>query len=124
MRLAATALASLFLAAPVIAAPLAGVADEETTIVRPVVQALPGHGDVIFVRDASERWYRVQLNRGCGDRLDRFFSVSFDTDRATGVVDLFSRVHFSDDNRVCGVASIRRSVPPPQVDSQSPVTLD
>ena len=115
------------LAVPAIAAPahLAGISDEETTIpAGGITQYHVGKGDVMFVRDRVNQWYRLQLNEGCLSNPLGSDSVSFGQDGASGRIDKFTQVRFLRDGRLCGITSIRRSVPPPQADSKSPVTLD
>jgi len=108
-------------------APLAGVSDHETSFqsTRGTPEYFLGHGDVIFVRAQTDRWYRLVLNEGCTRGLTRqAATISFDAD-ASGRVDRSSRVLFSGDSgRTCLIDSIRRSEAPPQVDSKSVVTLD
>ncbi|HYD25225.1 MAG TPA: hypothetical protein VEB68_10535 [Croceibacterium sp.] len=117
----ALAAAPLAAAAPV---SLPGVSDEETTIAGGVTDYHFGHGDVLFVRDRIDRWYRVQLNEGClKTRLPRETAV-FAGDAIDNRVDTFTQVIFVRDQRMCGIDSIRRSAAPPQVDRNSLVTLD
>ena len=62
-------LASVLLAAPVAAAEvpkLAGVSDQETRIRSGEIREFHrGNGDVMFVRDRENKWYRVALNKAC-----------------------------------------------------------
>ncbi len=108
---------------------LPGVSDAETTFLydspRSVVEFYVGKGDVVFVRTRTNDWYRIALNRGClNGRTLGSGTISFDADGA-GRVDRSSRVAFNGDvNRSCLIDSIRRSAAPPQVDSESVVTLD
>jgi hypothetical protein len=123
--IAALAIGSL--AVPALAAPgsLPGISDEETTIpAGGITQYHVGKGDVMFVRDRVSRWYRLQLNEGCLRTPPGSDAVSFGQDGASGRIDKFTQVRFLRDGRACGITSIRRSVPPPQADSKSPVTLD
>ena len=104
---------------------LAGVSDEETSIPPGGITRLQyGKGDVLFVSDRADRWYRVQLNEGCMRNLFENDTVVFEQDDATGRIDTFSAVRFVRDGRSCQVASVRSSAAPPQIDSHSPVTLD
>ena len=121
------ALAAL-IAAPLAANPgrtsLPGVSDQETEISHGVIQQFErGHGDVLFVRDQSDRWYRLQLNHGCLRGPIDLRQVIFDNGSSTRI-DRFTRIVIPKDLRTCTIDSIRRSAPPPQVDSHSPVTLD
>ena len=126
---AALALGLALAAAPLAAKapwkPLRGVADRETTIpYGDIQQTERGHGDVLFVRDRTDRWYRLQLNRGClrgPVDLDR---VIFRHHGVGGEIDRFTMVELPRDLRSCAITSMRRSAPPPQVDRRSPVTLD
>lgn len=67
--------------------------------------------DVLYVRDRTERWYKVTLTGPC--RFDRpLDTLSYTTD-PTGTFDRFSRIRvarFPDQS--CGVKSIRISLPP------------
>ena len=128
MKTALTVTAAL-LAAPALSAPtpqLAGVSDEETVIRSSDIREFHrGKGDVVFVRDRTNAWYRLQLNEGCLEGPGRFHSMTVESDAATGRIDKFSTVSFHDGmHRTCMIDSIRRSVAPPQVDSKSPITLD
>lgn len=125
----ALAVLTAFAAMPALAAPtgsqLAGVSDEETTISYGNIQQFErGHGDVLFVRDAADRWYRLGLNRGCLKGPLQLRSAIFRNQSSDSRIDRFTFVEFPDDLRTCAIRSIRRSAPPPQVDSHSPVTLD
>lgn len=122
------ALAAALLAAPLAASPvaphLAGVSDQETTISYGNVQQFErGHGDVIFVRDQINRWYRLGLNKGCLRGTQRLDRAVFHRDGPGDQIDRFTRVVFPEEMRSCAIQSIRRSAPPPQVDRHSPVTL-
>jgi len=104
---------------------LAGVSDEETRIRSGEIQEFHrGNGDVIFVRDRENKWYRVALNAGClgddwvGER------IAFRTRDVSGEINKLTEVRFIEQGRGCNIDSIRRSVAPPQVDSKSPITLD
>jgi hypothetical protein len=120
------ALAAAVVAAPLAAAhpvvPLAGVANGETTIDSTIVDAQRGHGDVMFVRDQTNRWYRVALNEGCLSIPLDFEQIVFRRD--AGLINRFTFVDFPRDFRSCHITSIRHSAPPPQVDRRSIVTLD
>ena len=78
----------------------------------------------MFVRDRTNQWYWLGLNRGClrgaTVQLDQ---VVFDH-RSTPGIDRFTIVRLPRDLRSCNIDSIRASAPPPQVDRHSPVTLD
>ena len=115
-------------AAPLAAKPeigsLPGVSDKETTIpYGDVQQTERGHGDVLFVRDRSNRWYRMQLNRGCLRGTVQVEQVIYRHHGAGGEIDRFTTVELPRDLRTCAIASIRRSAAPPQVDRHSRVTL-
>lgn len=123
----AIALAAALFATPLMAAvtPLAGVADEETVISSGVIEEFHrGHGDVLFVRDRTNRWFRLQLNEGCLKPPLIVQQVTFSNDTPGQRIDRFTRVTLPESGRVCAIESIRRSAAPPQVDSKSPVTLD
>ncbi|QIG78815.1 hypothetical protein [Stakelama tenebrarum] len=106
---------------------LPGVSDEETTIsfaadggIRQIVK---GHGDVLFLRDRTERWYRVETSHGCLDQYRESMTTIVDT----GINNRFDRNSMLRIPQLaisCGVTSIRASEAPPQVDSDSVVTLD
>lgn len=125
----ALAISAALLTAPVAAAPvanLAGVSDEETVIRSSQLREFHrGKGDVVFVRDRTNAWYRMQLNEGCLEGPGRFRSMTVDSGAVSDRIDKFSTVTFYDGmRRTCMIDSIRRSVAPPQVDSTSPITLD
>jgi hypothetical protein len=105
---------------------LPGIADEETTIRSGWVEEfVPGKGDVLFVRDRVDRWYRVQLNQGCLRGSAPVEGLAFEPGPATGAIDRFTSVRIAAGlGRTCSIESIRRSAVPPQKDSASPVTLD
>jgi hypothetical protein len=115
-------------AAPLAAAqqvPLAGVADEETTIPSGQIRDFQrGNGDVLFVRHQTDRWYRLQLNEGCLGTLRSSDPLVFGGNDPGGKIDRFTRVVQPAYRVSCHIESIRRSAAPPQVDSDSPVTLD
>jgi hypothetical protein len=125
---AVLAISAALLAAPLAAAPahttLPGVSDEETTISHGGIREWErGHGDVLFVRDSADHWYRLQLNQGCLKgpmQLDQLVVENGNSTR----IDRFTKIRIPKDLRLCGITSIRASVPPPQVDSKSPITLD
>lgn len=124
----------LALAAGVIAAPLsaahpvtrlAGVSDRETTIPYGQVQQTErGHGDVLFVRDRVNQWYRLQLNHGCLRGAVQLDLIVYRNRGSSAQIDRFTQVAIPRDLRTCNIGSIRRSAPPPQVDRHSVVTLD
>ncbi len=123
------ALAAALTAAPLAAAPAAnplpGVSDQETEIAYGGIQQFErGHGDVLFVRDSADRWYRLALNHGCLKGSAQMRRILFRNQGPGSRIDRFTTIELPDDLRACGIDSIRRSVPPPQVDSHSPVTLD
>ena len=103
---------------------LPGVSEEETVIRTGVEEFVFGNGDVVFVRDGTLRWYRIETNEGCisGEYLGR--QIAFDTTGPAGRIDKFTNVIFPRYHRICGIVSIRRSETPPQFDSDSRVTLD
>ncbi|MCM8556287.1 hypothetical protein [Sphingomicrobium sediminis] len=119
-------LMALAIAHPAETASLPGIADEETQIgvtQRQLRNVVRGNGDVLFVQDRTNRWYRVALNEGCTDNvIDPRPTVKFGA-RAT-TIDQGSNVYIGDFGSVCKVTSVRRSETPPQYDSDSIVTLD
>jgi hypothetical protein len=126
------ALAAAVTAAPLSASgpsslPLPGVADEETTISSAVEDFRRGHGDVLFVRDRTQRWYRLQLNDGCLKPPLLTRNIEFQNRGFASRVTRFTSVRLREASgswsRTCSIESIRRSVAPPQVNSNSPVTL-
>jgi hypothetical protein len=121
-----TALIAAPLAANPAVTPLPGVADQETTIPYGAVQQVErGHGDVLFVRDRTNQWYRLGLNRGClRNTTVQLDQVIFDHRSPTTGIDRFTTIELPRDLTSCAIDSIRRSAAPPQVDSHSPVTLD
>jgi len=124
------------IAAAVVAAPLAaqgaaslpGVADEETTIPSGGInQFHAGKGDVLFVLDRAGRWYRVGLNEGCLHPTLGIDSLAFGNAFGSERIDRFTHVRIERKDslvRSCRIDSIRRSEAPPQLNSQSRVTLD
>jgi len=129
MRKAIFALASALVAAPLLASPvlvhLPGVSDRETTIpYGDVRQSVRGHGDVLFVRDRDNQWYRLQLNPGCSVNVTDVNTLIFNHHGASQQVDRFTTIIVPEEKRTCGIESIRGSLAPPQIDSRSPVTLD
>ena len=122
-------LAAALIAAPLAAAPVAtslpGVSDQETEIAYGGIQQCErGHGDVLFVRDRADRWYRLGLNHGCLKGSLQMRRVVFRNDSSGSRIDRFTTIELPDDLRTCAIDSIRLSAAPPQVDSHSPVTLD
>ena len=106
-------------------ASLPGVANEETEIPSGNIREYHrGHGDVIFVRHETDRWYRVRLNDGCLSNLMRSDRLVFDQATSSGRIDRYTRVRQPAIGASCSIRSIRRSEAPPQVNSKSPVTLD
>lgn len=124
----ALALASIFAAAPLAAADaprLAGVSDEETRIRSGMIREFHrGNGDVIFVRDRENKWFRVALNDGCLGNDWAGENIAFRPRDLSGEINKLTEVRFIEQGRRCNIDSIRRSVAPPQVDSKSPITLD
>ncbi|MXO57963.1 hypothetical protein GRI89_00175 [Altererythrobacter salegens] len=119
------AFATLVLAAPLAAQPLAGVSDDETVIRAGVIKEFHrGNGDVMFVRDRENNWFRLGLNDGCLRGFDYISQAYFEAD-VNGQIDKSSTIKVSNGTlRTCAINSIRKSVAPPQVDSHSPITLD
>jgi hypothetical protein len=107
----------IVIALAVIAAPVLAGQDKQTVIVnasnggiRDYQAGAPGE---VFLRDRTERWYRVALTGDCLDSKTDQAALSFSTD-TTGTFDRFSRVSSSRfPGRVCGVKSIVASPPPP-----------
>ncbi len=67
--------------------------------------------DTLYVRDRTEQWYEVRLTSRCRlyGPLD---TLSYTTD-SNGTFDRFSRISVSSTpGQICGVASIRTSLPP------------
>ncbi|WP_217906640.1 hypothetical protein [Qipengyuania atrilutea] len=123
-NLVLTALAAFCLPSTLASQPLPGVDEEETVIRTGVEEFVFGNGDVVFVRDGTLRWYRIETNEGCigGEYLGR--QIAFDTTGPAGRIDKLTNVIFPRYHRICGIVSIRRSETPPQFDSDSRVTLD
>ena len=108
---------------------LAGVSDAEASFISGGIEEFHTiNGDVLFVRDRTSRWYRLQLNQGCLEPGFRARQIEFENSGMSSRVDRFTRVRLLDSGRYwgrnCRIDSIRRSVAPPQVDSKSPITLD
>lgn len=123
----AIAIAAAILAVPLAAQPqsLPGVSDQETTIRSGrIVDFERGHGDVLFVRDRLNKWYRLELNRNCIAGHDVGRRAAFEPRDISGHINKLTRVVFTEHGISCNIDSIRSSVAPPQVDSQSPITLD
>jgi hypothetical protein len=123
------ALGSALIAAPLLASPvlihLPGVSDRETTIpYGDVRQSVRGHGDVFFVKDRDNQWYRLQFNARCAGSATDANALVFNHHGSTQAIDRFTTVLIPEEKRSCAIQSIRRSLPPPQVDTRSPVTLD
>lgn len=126
---AIAALLSAPVAAPLMATDgpsLAGVSDDETEIRSGQIREFHrGHGDVFFMRDRENKWYRVQLNPGCLKGIGDPRAISVNARDVSGRVNKLSQVVVYDGMTAhCNIDSIRRSVAPPQVDSKSPITLD
>ena len=123
------ALGSALIAAPLFASPvfqhLPGVSDRETVIpYGDVQQSVRGHGDVFFVRDRANRWYRLQFNAGCAGLTTDANTLFFKHHGASSEIDRFTTVVIPEEARSCGITSIRASAVPPQVDRRTPVTGD
>ena len=120
------AILSAAIAAPVSAQSLPGVSDEEGVIRNVRIQQIQrGNGDVVFVRDGNLRWYRVALNEGCLDNAPLVDRAFFRPGGLGNRIDRFSMFVLAEgSSRSCRIDSIRRSEAPPQVDSDSIVTLD
>lgn len=127
MSLRSIAFLAAAIAAPLSAQTLPGVSNQETVIPFAANGGIReyhfGEGDVTFLRDRANRWYRVALNKGClagfGDRS----VVAFDT-QSDGQLDRSSRVLFAQPRTTCLIDSIRRSAPPPQIKRDTPTTLN
>jgi hypothetical protein len=129
MRKAIFAMGAALIAAPLLASPvrihLPGVSDRETTIpYGDVQQSVRGHRDVFFVRDRNNQWYRLQFTAGCAGTATDANGLVFNHHGSGQEIDRFTTVLIPEEARNCGIQSIRRSLPPPQVDTRSPVTLD
>ncbi len=123
------ALGSAVVAAPLLASPaiqhLAGVSDRETTIpYGDIRQSVRGHGDVLFVRDRVNHWYRLKLNPGCARNVTDVNTLVFQNHESGEQIDRFTTVMIPEEKRSCAIESIRASEAPPQVNSRSRVTLD
>jgi hypothetical protein len=105
---------------------LEGVSDKETTIpYRDVRQSVKGHGDVFYVRDRSNQWYRLQLNDGCARGTSDAHGLVFRHRGSSSQIDRFTTVIITHgEGRSCAITSIRSSKPPKAVDSKSRVTMD
>jgi hypothetical protein len=104
---------------------LPGVSDRETTIpYGDVRQSVRGHGDVLFVRDRDNQWYRLQLNAGCTQNVTDVNTLFFRHHGSSQQIDRFTTIGIPEEMRSCAIQSIRESLAPPQIDSRSPVTLD
>lgn len=121
------AFVALGLTTPLAAQSLPGVSDEETTIditSRGIAQVEFGKGDIAFVRDGINRWYRVRLTKGClSGNFSKQDPAIFDSG-AGDRIDQLTTVRFPRNGRICGIDSIRRSERPKMVDSKSRVPLD
>ena len=74
-------------------------------------QAGPPRSGVLYVRDRTNRWYRVTLTGPC--ITDRALDTLTYTTDSTGAFDRFSRINVARyPKRVCGVRSIQTSLPP------------
>ena len=71
----------------------------------------PAQRDLLYVRDRTEHWYQVRLTGDCGANFS-LDTLGYTTNNL-GAFDLFSRISFlRQPNVVCGVKSIRTSLPP------------
>jgi len=125
-KLAFSSALLLLCATPAMAdGPLPGVADEETEIPAGGIRDYQrGNGDVLFLRHVSDRWYRVQVTDGCLNTLRSTDTLVFGSNAPGQRIDRFTRVTQPAYNVSCRIESIRSSAAPPQIDSDSPVTLD
>jgi len=129
MMKAILALGSALIAVPLLASPvvpeLPGVSDRETVIpYGDVDQSFLGHGDVLFVKDRANHWYRLQLNPGCVGTTTDVNRLVFNHHGANQEIDRFTTIAAPEEVRTCAIESIRASLPPQKVDSRSPVTGD
>ena len=128
MRKAIFAIGSALVAAPLLASPyiqrLPGVSDVETVIpYGDVSQSVLGRGDVLFVKDRANRWYRLQLNPACLGWTTDANQLIF-RHGASPEIDRFTTIWVPEEARTCAIESIRGSLPPQKIDSRSPVTGD
>lgn len=75
--------------------------------------------DLLYVRDRTDQWYAVRLSGRCHfyGSLD---TLSYTTD-VNGTFDRFSRISVSSSpGQVCGVTSIRTSLPPKEHQGRRP----
>jgi len=105
------ALGSVVVAAPLLASPivnhLAGVSDRETVIpYGDVSQSVRGHGDVLFVRDRDNRWYRLQLNGGCSSNVTDVNTLIFHHHGSSQQIDRFTTISIPEERRSCAIESI------------------
>lgn len=101
-----------------------GVKNEETKIRSgQILDVYRGQGDAVYVRDRDNRWFRLGLNDGCLDRgrILTPFAVS-KLMGSSGSIRRGDQVSLG--GQRCVIVSIRRSVAPPQVDSNSPIPVD
>jgi hypothetical protein len=117
------------IAGPLVASPvpkgLPGVSDKEAVIpYADIRQSVRGHGDVFFVRDRANQWYRVQVNQGCAQGVSSAEGLVIRRHGPGSSIDRFATVAVPGAARSCAIRSIRKSEPPPQIDSKSKVTLD
>ena len=122
------ALALVLAAAPFVAAanPLPGVSDAETDISSGRLEEFHlGNGDVMFVRDGTNKWFRVEFNQGCLSGSHDVRGIALRMQPGVQRITRYQTVMLDDGiARSCQIRSIRRSEVPPQIDSRSPVTLD
>ena len=105
--------------------PLPGIGNKETIIpYAEIRRSFPGHGDVAFVQDRGNQWYRVQFNQGCLAGITQLNSVIYRRQGVGSQIDRFTTVIIGGGAKTCTIRSIRSSKPPPQVDPKSPVTLE
>lgn len=123
------ALGSALVAAPLLASPymqhLPGVSDRETVIpYGDVQQSVRGNGDVFFVKDRTNQWYRLQLNAGCTQNVTDANTIFFNHHGASQQLDRFTTIAIPEEARSCAIESIRASLPPRMMDARSPVSGD
>ena len=126
---AVLALGAALIAAPLLAKspvmPLPGVSMYETVIpYGDIRQSVRGHGDVLFVKDRTNHWYRLQLNHGCMGLTTDVNRLVLDHHGASQEIDRFTTVRIPEEVRTCAITSIRESEAPPQMNSRSRVPLD
>ncbi|MCM8731869.1 hypothetical protein ACFO8O_12950 [Hephaestia sp. GCM10023244] len=115
ITLAATVAAASALAAPTPAERKIGVETRITFASGGGIrnwQAGPPESGILYMQDRTLKWYKVTLSGPCIETRVGPMTVVYTTD-STGTFDTFSRLTFPDyPGRVCGVKSIRTSLPP------------